>query len=149
MEDIMTTNSEAAATKTKATTPKRAARKPAVAKSASATPRRTSRTKPTSSAAKALQNVPQWLTVGASITGAAVAIGATLFATRNEWLPRARKFGDWVEKSVGDQLDNLDTVKTNAIDAVKARTVRKTDASVPVAARSFESSGADAGAIIN
>jgi hypothetical protein len=145
----MATNSAATATKTKAATPKRTARKPAATKSASATPRRTARAKPASSAAKALQNVPQWLTFGASITGAAVAIGATLFATRNEWLPRARKFGDWVEKSVGDQLDNLDTVKTNAIDAVKARTGKKDDESVPGAAASLEPSGADAGAIIN
>ncbi|UVO52800.1 hypothetical protein [Sphingomonas sp. SUN039] len=138
-------------TAAKAATPKRTARKPAAAKSA--TPRRAARPKSAParkpSAAKALQNVPQWLTVGASITGVAVAIGATLFATRNEWLPRARKFGDWVEKSVGDQLDNLDTVKSTAIEAVKARTGKRNEPSAPVAAASFEPSGADAHAVMN
>jgi cell wall-associated NlpC family hydrolase len=144
----MASNTETTVTKAKAATPKRPARKPTATKAASATPRRTARTK-TPSVAKALQNVPQWLTVGASITGAAVAIGATLFATRNEWLPRARKFGDWVENSVHDQLDHLDTVKSNAIEAVKARAGKNTEASIPVAAASFEPSGADAGVVVN
>ncbi len=141
----MATNSQTAETKAKTAPPKRTTRKPAAAKSAAAAPRRSARAKP-SSAAKALQNVPQWLTVGASITGAAVAIGATLFATRNEWLPRARKFGDWVERSVNDQLD---TVNSSTIGTVKARVGKKDEPSVPVAAASFDASGANAGAVMN
>jgi hypothetical protein len=145
----MATNSDTTTPKTKAATT--TAKSPST-RSVPSKPRRTSRPKSTrstpSSASKSSRTVPQWLTVGASITGAAVAIGATLFATRNEWLPRARKLGDWFEKSLDEQLGTLSEAKDTALRAVKGKAKKQDAADLPVAAPSFEASGADAAGVV-
>ena len=46
---------------------------------------------------------PKWATAGAVVAGAIVAVGATLFANRDAWLPRARKISDRVGDSVSEQ----------------------------------------------
>jgi hypothetical protein len=79
--------------------------------SATSKPRPAARSKasptPNKSSVRRSDQLPKWLTLGAAVTGAVVAVGATVFATRNEWLPRARKIGEWVENSVSEQLDDV------------------------------------------
>lgn len=116
-----TTNGKAGVTATKRAALKTAAVPTAATKAkppkrrVAARPKSSTARKPASSSAS--RRLPQWITVGASITGALVAVGATLFATRAEWLPRAKKLTQWVEGSLHDQLDSLTVVKSNAVDA--------------------------------
>jgi hypothetical protein len=88
------------------------------------------------STSRSSKTLPQWLTIGASVTGAVLAVGATLFATRKEWLPRAKQLGEWVEDSVHDQLENVATVR--------AKIASRRDNDGPVTAPRFESDGSDA-----
>lgn len=133
-----TTNGKAGVTATKRATVKAAAVPTTATKAkppkrrVAARPKPSAARKPASSSAS--RTLPQWMTIGASITGAIFAVGATLYATRADWLPRAKKLGQWVEGSLHDQLDNLTVVKSKAVDAAS-----KLKASVP----SFELPGAN------
>jgi hypothetical protein len=91
--------------------------------------------KASTSTLKASSTLPKWLTVGASVTGAVLAVGATLFATRKEWLPRAKQVGEWVEDSVHEQLENVATVR--------AKIASRHDNDGTVTAPRLEPDGAD------
>ena len=80
------------------------------------------------------RKVPKWLAAGASVTGALVAIGATLFATRGEWLPHANKLRETLRGS----NEGGEVVRVNEESASDG-------AHIPVAAPHFETSGAEAG----
>lgn len=41
-----------------------------------------------------VNDIPSWVSTLASVVGVGVAVGAGLFATRNQWLPRARDWAD-------------------------------------------------------
>jgi hypothetical protein len=114
----------------RATAAKRAPTKQRVVARPAASPLRKTSTSRTSSA------LPKWLTIGASVTGAVVAVGATLFATRKEWMPRAKQLGEWVEDSVHEQIEN--------ITAVRAKIASRRDKEASATATRFEPSGADA-----
>ena len=75
--------------------------------------------------------------MGATVTGAVMAVGATLFATRDQWLPRAKKFSAWFEDSVQDQLGNLAPKRSGKAS--------RSDTRLPVPAADLDASGADAG----
>lgn len=126
--------------KDKSTATKRAAPRASTAKRAPSKPRTTARaataTVRKGLASRSSRALPKWLTIGASVTGAIVAVGATLFATRKEWLPRAKQLGEWVEDSVHEQLENVSNVR--------AKIASRRDKDVLLATPRFEPSGADA-----
>jgi hypothetical protein len=78
----------------------------------------------TSSSSKRSERLPKWLVFSAIVTGAVVAVTTTAVATRNAWLPRKRKSGEWIENPASEQPD---------------------ETKLPAAAPEFEPSGASAG----
>ena len=130
-----TSNGKEKTPATKRATPRTSATKRAPSKARTAA-RPATTTVRKSSTSRLSTSLPKWLTVGASVTGAVVAVGATLFATRKEWLPRAKQLGEWVEDSVHEQLENVATVR--------AKIASRRDNDGPVTAPRFEPSGADA-----
>ncbi len=118
-----TPTGKARATTSKRAIPKVAAASTAPAKLAPVKRRAAARPKlSTIRKSSAVAKLPRWVTIGASITGAVVAVGATLFATRAEWLPRAKKLGEWMEGTLQGQLESLNVVKSKAVDAASKLT---------------------------
>lgn len=61
-----------------------------------------------------LPEVPTWLAAVMSVVGAGVAIGAGLYATRQQWLPKAREFGDDFSAAYADDetdYENFDQTR--------------------------------------
>jgi hypothetical protein len=77
----------------------------------------------------------QSVAVGATVAGAVAAVGATLFATRKQWLPKAKRLGEWIETSFQKERGE------NEISEFTPRG----NSELPLAAAQFEPSGANAG----
>lgn len=96
------------------------------AKTRSATSNRTSPKRPTQSRrqryAKNLPEVPTWLAAVMSVVGAGVAIGAGLYATRGQWLPKARGWRDDFNAAYADDetdYENFDQTRHAGKDSMR------------------------------
>lgn len=76
--------------------------------------------------ARAIRNsvndVPTWVATLASVVGVGVAVGAGLFATRNQWLPRAREWADEFNAAYADDEtdgDNFTQTRHAGRDAMR------------------------------
>lgn len=59
-------------------------------------------------------DVPGWVGVLASVVGAGVAVGAGLYATRNQWMPKTREWADDFNAAFADgetEADNFDQTR--------------------------------------
>lgn len=80
----------------------------------------------TANYARAIRNrahdVPTWVATLASVVGVGVAVGAGLFATRNQWMPKAREWADDFNAAYADDetdRDNFDQTRGAGRDAMR------------------------------
>lgn len=84
----------------------------------SSAPKRRARPNRATQYSRAIRNrvsdVPTWVSTLASVVGVGVAVGAGLFATRNQWIPKARDWADDFSAAFADDetdADNFDQTR--------------------------------------
>ena len=105
-----------AKTGAKSTAPKRKAT------SGTASMQRTNTTRKGKRGTRNMPEVPGWLAAVISVVGAGVAVGAGLYATRRQWLPRAEAARDEFSAAFADDesdYENFDQTRHAGTSAMK------------------------------